>query len=465
MLDQASLFLQTDQLIDDMAEPMLSDLLWLISCNSVGTAATGDDQPFGSGVASALETALAISQKFGFITQNIDGYMGIADIPGKADAAVGILAHVDVVPVNEADWHTPPFTGKVENGCIYGRGALDDKGPLIASIYACAALKQALDQPLNKTIRLMFGGNEESGMECLKYYLSRYQQPECGFSPDAEFPLIIGEKGIIQFQLSQSWDKANAAAPLTLTSIKAGDAINIVPAKAEARLAINQGSIPRGSDKIAIREEGGQLIITAIGKAAHASTPWDGDNALAALLSFLATQKLEPAAAECIERLAKITADSCYGAGLGLAGKDDISCLTLVPSMLDWHETGCTLTCDIRFPVSHSIERYQQLLQKFAADNDFSLAILEAQQPMYAGKDNPTANTLLKAYREYSGDDSDPLVIGGGTYAKALKNFFAFGPEFADSPKVMHQANEFIRQEDLLKATKIYTRAIYYLAQ
>lgn len=468
MSEQKLIFGQTDRLLQQMYPAMEQDLLKLISYPSIQAEPDGENAPFGRAVSDALQAALEIAGRFGFSCRNLDGYFGIAEMPGASAGSIGVLSHVDVVPANAAQWTSPPFCGEVRDQRIYGRGALDDKGPLIASIYAAAALKQVLPHQLPKTVQLMFGCNEESGMECIKYYLGKFHPPDCGFSPDAAFPLIIGEKGIIHFSLSCTWDDAAATQTdsLRLISCHSGTAANIVPDRAEA-LLLNTGSLDiAGSPQIQIEQQGEYLRITATGKAAHASTPGEGDNALAALLGFLAKLNLAPAgAASYIRNLAELCQDSRHGSTMGLAAADELSRLTLVPSLLRIDKAGGSLACDIRFPVSHQSAGYQSQLRQIAADKGLQLELISVNEPMYAAEHHPVAATLLQVYRDFTGDLRPPLVIGGGTYAKELENFFAFGPEFADTPRVMHQADEFIRQRDLLLSAQIYARAIYCLAQ
>ena len=164
---------------------------------------------------------------------------------------------------------------------------------MVASLYAGAALSQVLGQPLNKTVRYLFGGNEESGFRCIDYYLEKFAPPARGFSPDAQFPLVIGEKGIVHFSLEDSWsDKDNA--DLQLISITCGKAANIVPDIAKAKFRINSPVILPKCDNILIEEKNSQLNIISKGKASHASTPEEGSNALAGLLTYLVSLDFGP---------------------------------------------------------------------------------------------------------------------------------------------------------------------------
>jgi len=458
-------FARVDRLLEEHYPRMERDLLDLLSDPSEEGPDEGSGAPFGHHVAEALAHSLKIAGALDMPTDNIDGYMGVALIPGKNEDAIGVLSHVDVVPANPADWLTPPYEPQVRDGRIYGRGALDDKGPLIASLYAGAAVAKAVDSPLSKTVRFMFGCNEEGGCKCLKYYLSKYVPPKTGFSPDAEFPLIIGEKGIIHFKLRSEWSE-NSAAPLSLISLCSGSAANIVPDTAKAVLRVNYGPMPQEKAKIRIIQEGATLSICVQGKAAHASLPEEGENALTNLLAYMADLDICPRGAkQYLCTLAGLFKDNRYGADMGVADTDDLSRLTLIPSVLKINDNQGSLTCDMRFPVTRNVAHYCAALEKVSAEHGLALEILHADEPLLAKKDDATASRLLQAYRDFTGDMSEPLIIGGGTYAKYLPGFLAFGPVFPGAPNLCHQVNEYIGCEELLKAAKIYARAIYALAK
>lgn len=458
-------FDRVDQLLTAYLPRMEQDLLELLAYPSVEAAADGPDAPFGRPVAEALTRALQLAASHGLVTENIDGYMGIARLPGQSSEEVGVLTHLDVVPANAAEWTSPPFAPEVREEKIFGRGSLDDKGPLIATLYATLALAEVATQPLPRTVTLMFGCNEETRCECLSYYLRHFPPPSRGFSPDAEFPLIIGEKGIIHFSLEDEWqDQEAGEAPLVLVNASAGSAANIVPGAAEAELRLNRGPEPTSHGAVSVKRQGDRILVRASGKAAHASLPEEGENALSALLAYLSELELAPSgAARYIRILAELFHDSRYGSSLGLAAEDEYSRLTLIPSVL-WLDAGHgSLTCDMRFPVSHNMAQYREVLQDICDKYALRLGIFEGHEPMLAERDDETVRRLLKAYRDFSGDLSEPLIIGGGTYAKDLPGVLAFGPIFAHTPNLCHQADEYISAADLLASAKIYARAIYEL--
>ena len=149
--------------------------------------------PFGKGAADCLAHFLRLAESMGFETHNYDNYVGEA-VWGEGEA-FAILAHLDVVPAGDG-WTHPPFAGEIADGKLYGRGTMDDKGPAIVCLYCLKALKDAGFAP-RRTIRLIVGCNEENGWECIAHYNRVARMPESGFSPDADFPVIYAEKGIL----------------------------------------------------------------------------------------------------------------------------------------------------------------------------------------------------------------------------------------------------------------------------
>ena len=320
-------------------------------------------QPFGPGVAAALEWVRRRAEGFGFRTRNVDGYAVEAEI-GEGDEWVAVLAHVDVVPEGSG-WTYPPYGAEIHDGKIYARGAVDDKGPAVASLYAFKAVADlALKtgrRPARRA-RLIVGGNEESGFECVKYYFAHNPQPALGFSPDAMFPLVHAEKGIwtfrLSYQLPESPGPAPAAGPGTgagalarpgngqapswtarLLRLEGGTRVNVVPEHAVAELEVVGPGAPSleelaqrlsdgggpGRVRITARAEGGRLVVEARGAAAHAMHPEKGINAVAGLLAALAAG-LGPAlpGAPALAFLAEAGART-DGSGFGIAVRDEIS--------------------------------------------------------------------------------------------------------------------------------------------
>jgi len=410
-----------------------------------------------------LAYSLAVAESLGFDTMDVDGHVGVIDLPGQTADQVGVLSHLDVVPALAEEWAYPPFAPQIVEGRIYGRGTLDDKGPAVAALYALAALRDCC-VPLQKSVRMLLGCDEESGMACMAHYLSLFPQPAWGFSPDGQFPLIVGEKGILHFQLGAQWPAEDGTAAPQLLELRSGTVSNVVPSQARAVFA-GELALPE-QEGISVSHEDGRTVVTASGRPAHASLPETGDNALAKLALALREAAFAPAGAKnYLSTVAKLFEDSCYGKSLGIDARDVHGALTCVPSVLKLDGVSGQLTVDIRFLFDHDCAYYHQLFSRIAAEHGLTLSHWQGQDPMYAGPEHPVAKALLAVYRDYTGDMSPAVVIGGGTYAKMMKNFLAFGPEVEGEPSFVHQANESISQKHLLNIAKIYARAIYELAK
>ena len=183
--------------IEELKEDLLSDIIDIVKIPSVkGESENGF--PFGEKVGEALNKALEISEKLGFKVRNLDNYIGYAE-HGDSDDYVCVIGHVDVV--HEGDgWKHQPYKGEETNGRIYGRGVLDNKGPIMSALYGLYAIKE-LNLKLDKRVRIIFGTNEESGFEDIPYYLEKEKAPIMGFTPDCKYPVVYGEKGMAKIRI------------------------------------------------------------------------------------------------------------------------------------------------------------------------------------------------------------------------------------------------------------------------
>lgn len=147
--------------IENHKTEMIENLQALIQIPSTFKKSQDISKPFGENANKALEYMLDLGTKLGFRTKNIDGYCGYIEF-GEGEKLLGIIGHLDVVPAGEG-WKHPPFSATIEDGKIYGRGAIDDKGPVIAALYA---MKVVMDNyKLQKRVRLILGLNEENEMK------------------------------------------------------------------------------------------------------------------------------------------------------------------------------------------------------------------------------------------------------------------------------------------------------------
>lgn len=194
--------------VDGIADEMVEAVRAIVRQKSVrGEPAPG--APFGPGVRAALDQALALARELGFATTDMDGYVGYASWEPAPRAGGGpvlpgyvcAIGHLDVVPEGEAGWKVDPYSGHLADGRITGRGVLDNKGPIYSCLFALSALKRLGLAP-RREVRIIFGCNEETGFDDLRYYLEREPAPEMGFTPDCKYPVVYAERGRMAVRLA-----------------------------------------------------------------------------------------------------------------------------------------------------------------------------------------------------------------------------------------------------------------------
>ncbi|MCL2566958.1 MAG: Sapep family Mn(2+)-dependent dipeptidase [Alphaproteobacteria bacterium] len=161
-----------------------------------------ENAPFGLPIAKCLTAALNIAQNLGFKTYNKQ-YYGYAATETNTKDYIGIFGHLDVMPANELGWHSKPFEPVIINNRIYARGVLDNKAPILACLYALKAVQNS-GINLNKPVRIVFGGNEESGFACMEHYLKYEKLPISGWTPDCKYPVVYAERGRLKLQIAVS---------------------------------------------------------------------------------------------------------------------------------------------------------------------------------------------------------------------------------------------------------------------
>ena len=423
----------------------------------------GDPQPgapFGQDVRCMLDRALADGKALLGNARDIDGYAGDMEI-GEGEDVVGLLAHLDVVPAGDG-WQVDPFGATIKDGRMYGRGASDDKGPAVAALYAMKAVKDA-GIKLSRRVRLILGCDEESGMDDIAYYDRKIGLPAVGFSPDAEFPVINTEKGILQMEA-----RADMRCE-TIVSIQSGTRPNVVPGTAvavvrgaqasdRALASASQNGIRLASESL----DGDTFKLTVTGVPAHASTPWQGVNAASQLLLVL---EAIGAGGKRIAALAQAIGRDSDGSGLGIAGSDQVSGpLTINLGLLSFDGEKLSATFDCRYPVFFSDAQIARFVQMRLSDGGFTVEAGHASQPHHVPESSFIVRSLLKVYAELSGHDAHTIAIGGGTYARCMKQAVAFGPLFPGEEELAHQAGENVDLEQLMLSVRIFAYAIVELA-
>ncbi|MDE5722443.1 MAG: Sapep family Mn(2+)-dependent dipeptidase [Clostridia bacterium] len=388
--------------------------------------------PFGKETAECLEYFLKLAASFGFETKNYDNYAGEV-IFGEGEE-FAILAHLDVVPAGSG-WTHEPFGGEIDydNRKIWGRGTMDDKGPAVCALLALKTLKDTGFKP-KKKIKLIVGCNEENGWACIDYYNAHAHMPETGFSPDADFPVIYAEKGILHLKLKFGADK-------NFTALKGGERGNMVCDLCEVTAQADGGRLK----KYNLTSENGKIV--SRGKSAHGSTPELGVNAIAPILLYLGLDKMHAL---------------LFEDGFGIQSfEDETGRLTFSPNVIEQTADGIFVTCDVRYPATFDKAQILSAIES----RGVSYEILHYQAPLYNDKNCELIKTLCGVYNEVTGKHMQPVAIGGGTYARALKCGAAFGPEEEGEEQTIHKPDEYITFTKIERCLEIYRLAVERLTR
>ncbi len=428
--------------------------------------------PFGPAVRAVLDLALADAARLGFAPRDIDGYAADLEI-GQGEETIAILAHLDVVPAGDG-WNTPPFEPVIAEGKLYGRGVSDDKGPAAAALIAMKAVQDA-GIPLQKKVRLVLGCDEESGWADIAYYQEHVGLPAVGFSPDACFPIINTEKGILRVELTCTLPEEGESA-ITVLRLRSGERANVIPSVAEAELGGNFDEIlekteafaqrtgyPIAVEPLDNRDGGARVVVSGVG--GHASMPELGQNAAAHLLQLLHALEAGGGSHEAIQMLAQTIGGDSDGTGFGIAGSDEVSGpLTVNLGILDLQDRKLSATLDIRYPVLFNAEQITRFIAMRVQPAGIQVEGGRGQAPHHVPETRPIVRALLDTYHEVTGLPPSTLAIGGGTYARAMHEAVAFGCVFPGEEELAHQANECMELDKLKLSAKVFAHAIVALA-
>ena len=463
--------MQLNKLIDDMKEEIIKSTQDIVRIKSIESEPK-PGMPFGEGVAKSLECALNIAKGLGFDTVNLDGYVGYAEY-GQGEDYVLALGHLDVVPEGDG-WIHPAYGAEIHDGKMYGRGTTDDKGPIMATLYGLKAIKDA-KLTLSKRIRILFGTNEETGSKDLEHYLEREKAPVAGFTPDADYPIINGEKGITIFNIVKDFNSESKGKNY-IKYIRGGQAANMVPDYCEAGIISSdaQGIIKllntfvgNNNYKLSAVVNINLVIIKSIGESAHGSLPELGKNAIMQLIHFLGTLDLgKNDVSEFVEFLNKNIGMETHGESFGVCLEDENSGkLSFNVGTISMDRKSATITLNLRYPVTNKLEDMMNPFNNRINGTGIRVEKFVHQEPLYFSPDNPIIKALQKVYTEQTGEEAKLVSIGGGTYAKEMPNTVAFGPMFPGEPDTIHKNNEYITIDNLIKNAKIYAHALYELAK
>lgn len=452
-----------DEIIENNKNEIIDSLSELIKFPSVSDENSSSQYPFGEECNNALNYILELGNSMGFRTKNVDGYCGYIEF-GKGEEIVGIIGHLDVVPADIQDgWTTPPFSPTIRDGKLFGRGSIDDKGPVIASLYAMKAIKDSSN--ISKRVRLILGLNEEKSWKCINYYKTHEEHPSIGFSPDANFPAIYAEKGIMSVELKHNFKIKN----YDILEIDCkNNAINVVPKYCSIKLKKNYDSSSnlKETKNIKLTEENDILLVESFGIAAHAAHPELGNNAIKNLVNYLINNfEFDTPYLKILYEIGLFDSESPKFMN-NKKIEDESGILTSNTAILNYIDNKLCISINLRVPVTFSLDdifsKYENLKSSF---KDLEVQKLGLQDPLYVEKDNFLVKTLVDIFNKKACLNESPIAIGGGTYARAFPNFISYGATMPGDKDMCHQVDEFIEIDKLILASKIYAEAIYELSK
>lgn len=446
----------------------LKSIIEIIRIKTVKADRAGD-APYGEELKRGLNKVLEIAQRLGFKVKNLDNYIGYAEY-GEGEEYIAVLGHIDVVPEgDEASWSVPPYEGCIVNNQLTARGAIDNKAPIISALYSLKAVVDTHPE-FNKRVRIIFGTNEESGDEDIKYYLAREKEPKYAFTPDGRFPVIFSEKGIYTFSFRKKIDWKNSK----VIEIKAGTRSNIVPEKCTAKVrGISKEMIETVLNEIkessravyTVNYEGDTIEIICTGVAAHASSPHKGVNALLGMYRFLdLIIGKEDAAKEFISFISGYIGESSDGEKLGIKTvNEEVGNLTISAGITNILNDELFVKFNIRYPASIDEKTLDSRLKAAGEKGGVEFFKENHNAPLYFEKTHPLVKELQEIYVNVTGRNEEPAALGGGTYAKLMPNTVAFGPNFKEYNGKPHSFDECMDLDMLKQGMEIYARAILRL--
>ena len=454
---------EIDAYVDEVWEDVVADIATLVEVDSVEDRSTArEGAPFGEGPRVALDRALAIAARMGLDAHDCEGHIGYADLPGKSEEQLALIAHLDIVPAGDG-WRHGPFELAREEGCLIGRGVEDDKGPATLALYATKFFHDRGEE-LPYTIRLLFGVNEETHMADVDYYLEHYPMPAFTITPDATFPVCYGEKGCY-------WADV-ASAPLgpdaRIVEASGGIVANAVPDGAYAVVRADAAALP-AAERIKVEPAGeGLARVEAAGVAAHASKPQGSVNAILVLVDYLRAHGIASPEERAFLDLEHEVLGSWDGSGIGIAASDDdFGPLTIVGGMLRLRDGRLVQTVDSRFPATVTAERITGAIESAAerCGAEVTVTTDEVKPPFITDPNSEQIRVLVDTYNEVAGKDDKPFTMGGGTYARKFAKAASYGPggqgiKKPDWVNSEHRPNEGIREDALKQALRVYILAI-----
>ncbi len=489
-----------DVVIDKYSKAIVEKTQELIRIPSVLSDEDNFNYPFGNNIQKSLEYVLNLGKELGFKTKNIDNYCGYIEF-GEGPELFGIIAHLDVVLANDEDWIYPPFSATIFDNMIYGRGAIDDKGPVIASIYAMKAVMD--NYKLTKRVRLILGLDEENSWKSIEYYKAHEEHPTTSFSPDSDFPCIYSEKGVLSFSLQENIrNQVNKKEVKHIEILEIDDfsnPINVIPKACSVTIKTTnilenifidtlRDIILKYNFEISIYQTNTNIFqLTSFGKSSHSAHPELGINAISNLLFTLNilfkefNQKNE--LLDFYTTFFEVDPIKNIFTNIFSTSNEQ---LTIAPTKVSLdvnHENmkenikekkeeknikmnnkAIKISFNSRIPIIfNNIDFKTQINLLLKNYPKIHYLEISYKAPIYLEKNNPLVLTLCDIYNKKTNSTKAPISIGGATYARAFNNCVSFGPNFPGDEDMCHKSNEYISIPNLILTAKIYAEAILRL--
>ena len=449
-------------------QDMISDLCKLINIPSVmGEASEG--MPFGKDVNAALDYILSWAESKEMYVKNYEGYAGEVSI-GNGNTVVGILVHTDVVPAGDG-WNTSPFEATIIGDKIYGRGSLDDKSPIVSCLYVMDYINKNNLLSDKYTIRMIIGTNEEDAWGGINYYINKVNKlPDMSIVPDANFPMIFCEKGLLDFNME--FENIKDKTKHRLTEINFGNARNVVPGKATC--TVTSSHIEEIKNALSKHESNKSVIlvysddsvsIVVNGLSTHSMSPEKGTNAIGLMMNLLSDLGKDLDMHYLVEVYNNTMGMTYNGEKINLALEDEVSGkLTMNIGKINILDDKVIFESNIRYPASIESTVIINGVSKCCKDLNLDYIQVDHLGSILVDLDTEIVSKSMSAYEKVTGDtESKPYAIGGATYARAIPNAVAFGPLFPYEDELAHEPNEFVSIDSFAKMTEIYFEALIEL--
>lgn len=435
---------EMDRYVEASRESMVRDIIDLVRFPSIN----GRTEETKACLSHFLHTA----ENMGFRTQRADDWdVGIVEL-GQGEETLGILVHLDVVDIGDPEkWTHDPFQGTDQDGFLYGRGTVDDKGAAIMSLYAMKSLARLIpEEKMGCKIWLIVGTSEEGHWSDMEHFKEQFPIPSFGFSPDGEFPIYHVEKGYADVVLRFSkYERSRRAKGLmegeAVLFLQAGDSPNTIPSRAELQLV------------------GGQKLI-AHGISSHSSTPEAAVNAITKLCEEVCKIGDFDFARFLVDYFSEESQTKKIGIDDGSDhwNNEFIGTTTAVPTVLSLDQKQVLVNVNVRQRAGTTKMDIEGAFSALEDEYAFSYEINEYLDPMIVSKELPFVKTMDEVHKEY-GLEGGFRVAAGTSYAKSMDNFVSWGPILLTDPDCAHMEDERLSIDTMLLATKMYARYLYLM--